>query len=329
MPKSSLGVLPVLLLVGAVTRPIDLPEHRQIVEYTYLQQYDSAGQLIHEIASLDRKDPAAAFWLLTLLQLLIYDSGNSWLSDSFYSVCERATELASQRLRQNAHDASARFYRGMTLLTRARYQAWLGQPSMALRTMLGVVPELRKALSDDSTLVDAWLGLGMVEYFRALSSRYTLGLPVLGSRQAAREMVKKVIEGRGVFRTAARFSLAFMLKEDGDHAAAESLCRSLLRSYPGNRSALRTMRDNSFQAGNYVQAVSIGRAVDSLIRRSFPGNLYGLSENWLVTAKAWQGLAQLDSARVYADSVLAYESRAEEVPWLRTYLREARAIRGR
>ncbi len=329
MPKSSLCALLAFCLTGAATRPVVLPEHRLVVEYGYLQQYDSAGQLVRQLAARDPRDPAAAFWLATLLQLLIYDSGNSSLSDSFYSTCDRAADLSRQQLRKDAHDASARFYLGMTLLTRARYQAWLGQTGAAFKSMLGVGPELRQALSDDSTLVDAWFGLGMVEYFRALSSRYTLGLPVLGSRRAAREMVKRTIEGQGVLETAARFSLAFMMKEDGDYAGAESLCLELLRNYPDNRSALRTMRDNHFQAGNYARAVRTGRTVDRLIRTSFPNNLYGLSENWLVTAKAWQGLARPESARVYADSVLAHEIQAGEIPWLRTYLRQARAIRGR
>jgi len=329
LPRSSIAALLAFLLTGAATRPVALLEHRRIVEQSYHQRYDSAGQLVQELASRDATDPGAEFWLATLLQLLIYDSGDASLSDSFYSVCSRAEQLSRQRLRQDPSDAPARFYLGMTLLTRARYQAWLGQTGAALRTMLGVAPELRRALADDSSLVDVWLGLGMAEYFRSLSSRYTLGIPVLGSRRTARQMVRRVVDGRGVFEIAARFSLAFMMKEDGDHAGAESACLGLLRNYPDNRSALRTLRDNYLQAGRYAQVVKVGRKVDGLIRASFPGNLYGLTENWLVTAKAWQGLGRPDSARVYADSVLAYESRAEDVPWLRVYLGQARRITGR
>jgi tetratricopeptide (TPR) repeat protein len=167
----------------------------------------------------------------------------------------------------------------------------------------------------------------MVEYFRALSSRYTLGFSVLGSRRSARQMVLRAVNGQGLFATAARFSLAFMMKEDREHAQAESVCQSLLRDYPDNRSALRTMRDNYLKAGRFAETIKVGRTVDRLIRASFPNNLYGLSENWTVTAKAWQGLAVPDSAKKYADSVLAHEPLADEVPWLKTYLREARTIR--
>ncbi len=316
-------------VVGAGNRPPVLPEYRRIVELSYHQQYDSAGRLGAELAERDSADPGAEFWLATLLQLLIYDSGEASLTDSFYSVCRRAEELSRGRLREDPDDAEARFYLGMTLMTRARYQAWLGQTGGAVRSMLAAGPELSRALAEDSTLVDAWFGLGMVEYFRSLSSRYTLGIPVLGSRRAAREMVRRAIDGRGVLETAARFALAFMMKEDGDYAQAESVCLGLLASYPDNRSALRTLRDNYLKAGRYVQAVKVGRKVDRLIRASFPDNLYGLTENWLVTAKAWQGLGRPESTGVYADSVLAYEKRAGEVPWLKTYVREARKIRGR
>jgi tetratricopeptide (TPR) repeat protein len=325
LPRHSPGFL-FLLAAGAAAAITFPPEVGRSVEYSYRQQYDSAGIEVQRLLARDPSDPVGTFGLASLLQLYIYDSGRDELSDSFYLLCDKTIVLCRRRLRTNTRDAAARFYAGMTLLNRARYLAWQGRASAALKAMLGVIPELNAALDLDPGAVDAWFGLGMVEFFKSQSSRYTLGLPVLGSRRKAREMVSRAAAGDGIFRTAAQQALAFMLKEDEDFAACEQVSRALLSRYPGNRSALRTLRDSYLKAGRFMRAIETGRTVDRLVRASFPDNLYGLSENWIVTAKAWNRLGLKDSARVYADSVLAYEQQAGEVPWLKTYIPQAREI---
>ena len=302
---------------------------RQMVDIAYRQQYDSAYARARELFGGGAADPAAPFWQAAFIQLLIYDSGDPALADSFFALSERTTALCRTRIRREPRDAEAHFYLGMTQLNRAQFLAWQQHASSAFKIMLGVPDELRAALARDSSLADAWFGLGMIEYLMAKSSKYTLGIGLLGSKKQAYQMVRRAVARGGAFRVPARFSLVYMLKEDGDYAGAVSTCRTMLMEYPGNRALLRILRDVYYKQGDYQQVVRMGPEIEANIAASYPKNLYGLSENWVVTGKAWFRMGQRDSARACFERVLALESRRGQVPWLSTYLREAREYSAR
>jgi len=332
-PPSVSAAFALALLLGAAqggaASGVSGPLARRIVDYSYRQEYDSAGAMVGGLIAGEPESPAGLFWQATLIQLLIYDSGNIGLADSFQALCDRTTALCVSRLRRSHDDAAAHFYLGMVRLNRARFEGWQQNNGAAFKTMLGVSSELRAALALDSSLVDAWFGLGMVEYFRSQSSRYTLGLHLLGSTKQAYKMVRRTAGSDGAFRPAAEFSLAYMMKQDGNYPEAESACKVLLAEYPGNRSATRMLRDAYYKQGDYARAVKLAPVVDSLIRSSFPGNLYGRAENWVVSARSWFELGQRDSARACVDRIIGLGPHEADVPWLPTYLRQARELKAK
>jgi tetratricopeptide (TPR) repeat protein len=290
----------------------------------YRQQYDSALAITSAAIAHDSTDPAGYYWQAAVLQLLINDSGRGVLADSFFGLSDRAVALCRQRLAKEPNDAQAYFYFGMTQMNRASFLGWQQRSLSAFRVSLGVASHLNAALARDSSLTEARLGLGMMDYFMAMSRRYTLGLRLMGSRKKAYAAVRPVADGNGELKAPAQMMLAYMLKEDGDYDAALDYCGRLLAAYPGNRSARRFMRDALFQAGRHAAAVQVSAELDSLLPRAFPDNKYGIAENWIVRGKALAELGRGDEARVYFDRVVAWEKHKDEVPWLRHYVREAK-----
>jgi tetratricopeptide (TPR) repeat protein len=296
-------------------------------DFCYRQNYDSALAVVRAMSTSDTTDPAPYYWLASITQLLIYDSGNKRLIDSFYALSDKAIAKAQKRLGCNPRDAQAHFYIGVTQLNRANLLAWQQRTLPALRTLFAVTPQLRAALADDSTLADARFGIGVIEYFKANADRYVFGMGLLGSRQKAYQLVKAVADRECLLQPAARFLHGYMLKEDGDYVGAVRSCQNLLIQYPGNRTALRMMRDAQFKAGKFSDAVATGRIVEQEVLRACPGSRYALSENWIVCGKAFAGAGKNDSARVRFDRVIAWEPYAGEVPWLANYVREAKQWR--
>ena len=296
-------------------------------DFCYRQEYDSALAVVRAMCRCDTTDPAPYYWQASITQLLIYDSGNKQLIDSFYALSDRAVATARTRLSRNSGDAQAHFYIGVTQLNRANLLAWQQRRLPAFRTMLGVMPQLRAALADDPTLTDAEFGIGVIEYFKANADRYVFGLGLLGSRKQAYQLVKAVADRECLLQPAAQFLHAYMLKEDGDYAGAVRSCQTLLIRYPCNRTALRMIRDAQYKGGKLSDAVATGRLVEREVLRACPGSRYALSENWIICGKAFAEAGLCDSARARFDRVIAWEPYVGEVPWLSNYVREAKQWR--
>ncbi len=304
--------------------PADVTRAR---DFSYRQQYDSALTITSAAIAGDPSDAAGYYWQAGIIQLLIYDSGRGGLADSFFALSDRAVALCQQRFDRDPGDAQAHFCYGMTQLNRASFLGWQQRPLPAFKVLLGVAPHLNAALARDSSLTDARLGLGMIEYFKAASTRYTLGLRLLGSREKAYALIRPQADGGGVLAPAAQVMIAYMLKEDGKYEAALGYCRRLLAVYPSNRSARRMMRDALFKAGRYDAAVQVGAELDSAILRVFPDDKYCIAENWVVCGKAYALMGKKEEARVRFDHVVAWECYQADVPWLPNYVREAKQWR--
>jgi len=319
-PKS--GLLLALAFASAVGSPgADIARAK---DFVYRQQYDSALAITSAAIARDRSDPAGLYWHAAILQLLINDSGQGGLADSFFRLSDRAVVLCRQRLGLDRGDGQAHFYYGMTQLNRASFLGWQQRMLPAFRVMLDVAPHLNAALARDSSLTDARFGLGMIEYFRAISDRYTFGIRLLGSRKRAYAAIRPIADGEGLLKPAAQVMMAFMLREDGDYDGSLRYCSQLLEAYPGNRSALRMMRDGLLDGRQFADAVEVCAELDSVLPKAFPDNKYGLAENWIVRGKALAQLGSKDEARLYLNRVVAWEPYQASVPWLAHFVREAK-----
>ncbi|MEO0022837.1 MAG: tetratricopeptide repeat protein [candidate division WOR-3 bacterium] len=298
-------------------------------DLSYRQLYQTAREKVELLKQQPDTRLPGLFWQACLLQLLIYDSGNTALVDSFEHCTEQVLDACRRRLQEHEQDASAHLYLGLALLNRANLLSWQNRKFDAFRTMLRVPSHLKRALTLDPQLHDARFGLAVIEYFKATADRYCLGLGLFGSRERAYRQMEEARLQAELLQPMAEFMLGFMHKEDRNYPAAIRYCQHLLRRYPGNRSARRLLRDVYLAKGDYRQAIALGRELDADIRRTFPDNRYGLTENWLKLAYAWQGLGVADSAVHYANRIIALECYASRVPWLGSYVREAKALKYR
>lgn len=318
-----------LALAAGLLAPLPAPAGpdaniRRAVELGYAQQYDSAWAALDRLPGHDNPVPLVSFWRSALLQMLLYDSGSPALADSFHRVSERTLTACRRRWQEEPADAEAHLLYGLTQLNRANCLGWQRQRLRAVTALNSASRSLKRAAELDPALADAWYGLGVVEYFRGSADRYALGLGLLGSRAKAYELMARARAGNGWLASAVDLTLAFMHKQDGNHREAIVLCERLWRRHPGNRSALRLLRDSHLAAGEWKQTLSVCATLDSSIKRNFPDNRYGLAENRLAALKAWDGLGRQDSVRAYAERLIAWSPYEQEVPWLAGYIAEAR-----
>jgi len=316
-------------LVLSLTRPTMNQDIIKARDLCYHQQFDSALALTSAVIARDPSDPMGYYWRADVFQLLIFDSGRTALADSFYALADRVVALCQRRLAKDPRDAQAHFYYGMMQLNRSSFLGWQHRTLTALRVLFDISPHLKAALAIDSSLTDAKFGLGMIEYFKATSARYTLGIRLFGSRPKAYATVRPLADNGGLLQPSAQVMLAYMLKADGEYDAALDYCRRLLTVYPGNRCIWRMTRDIEYEAGHYAAAVRIGAELDTVLPRAFPREKYCIAENWMVTGKAYARLGNKEEARERLDRVIAWERYQDDVPWLAHYVREAKQWRAK
>lgn len=295
----------------------------------YLQDYRAAADGVSAMVRSDTADPAGVFWQACLLQMLIYDSGNTALIDSFYRTTDRVVALCRKRREQNPRDVRARLYWGLAELNRANCLSWQGKKFAAFMTMLRVPAHLRQVVGMEPEVYDAQFGLGVIEYFKATADRYCFGLGLIGSRERAYALVRSAQTRAVLMQPMAEFLLGFMMKEDGFYEGAIRCCERLLARYPDNRSARRLLRDIYLDMGRYREMLELARRLEQDIRRAFPENRYGLSENWLKMAYGWERIGAYDSVCAYSERIIAWERYQDRVPWLKNYVREAKELKRR
>ncbi|MEO0070639.1 MAG: hypothetical protein ABIK39_00935 [candidate division WOR-3 bacterium] len=308
------------------------PKEEEIIrarDLCYFEDYQRAAELIENLSNRYPDEPAVIFWQAAFLQMLIYDSGQNNLLDSFYRVSDRVVRLCKERLRENPRDGWAQFYWGLTELNRANCQSWQNRKLTAFLTMLKARGHFHRALTLKPELEDAWLGIGVIEYFKATADRYCGGLGLIGSKGKAFQLVSQAQKKGGLLQPMAEYLLGFMAKEEKRFEDAVQWSCSLLFRYPNNRTTRRLLRDIYLDMSEYTEVIEIGRKLESDIINTFPNNRYGLAENRLKMAYAYEGLNQLDSAQIFCERIIAWEEYQNFVPWLANYIQEAKRLRKR
>ncbi|MEO0074222.1 MAG: hypothetical protein ABIK43_06150, partial [candidate division WOR-3 bacterium] len=223
-----------------------MPFISEAVEAMYRQDYLRASMFLDQCFN---DTPETWFWRACLLQLLIYDSGDGTLVDSFYRLTDRAARRCLLSAQAFPAEIEPLLYWGLVELNRANMLGWQQRRFDGLRAMLRADQYFGQAARISPNDIAVRFGQGVVEYFRACASRYVFGLQLFGSRSRAYQALRKVEQSDVLLRAAAGFMLAFMYKEDRQFDSSLAFCHRLLQNYPSNRAARRLLRDALLAAG--------------------------------------------------------------------------------
>lgn len=228
----------VFLTLSAYTFNLNPPEVEVLIkkglEYSYQMDYGRAQECFNEVTKIAPENPCGYFFQAALLQYYMIDFDTFSKEGEFYYYLNQAMEK-SQKILKIEENAWAHFYLGAAHIYRATYEGWHRRYFVALREGQRSEPQLKRALALDSTLADAWLGLGTLEYFMARANRYVFGLKLFGDAQRGINNIKKAMEHGRYFNVTAQHSLAWALTEDGKPEEAKAYTQNLLARYPENR----------------------------------------------------------------------------------------------
>ena len=217
------------------------------------------------------------FYLAATLQSEMMDYESDSRKDEFYSLIDKAVHVGELQVQIDENDSWTHFYLGTTYLYKGMFQAKSGSLISGFISAKNGIAHLKQALQIDSTLYDAYLGLGSYEYWSGRLYKYLKWLPWIKDNR--KEGVKKLrlAVQKGTFsKWIGINSLAWIEYDRKNFFQSLMLFRRGLRKYPESRFFLWGYADCLFMLKDYKGAVFVYQKLLEDIKTTTPN--YGYNE---------------------------------------------------
>ena len=265
---------------------------------------------IEYFEKLIAEDPANPFGYLSLAVMYaakLVDLPNYEDEVRFYDAVEKAITQSEAAVQANENDAGARFYLGGSLGYKAIYDGMTGRWWSAFWTGRRGVDELSKTVALDSTLYDAYYGLGLFDYWQARKSQIFWWLPFMGdNRQRGINNLKVAIRNGTFTQAESQAALVYIHIEEQEFDKAIPLAEELYRRFSYSRFFKRCVADSYLRGGRPQEAEPLYQSLLDDIRKDPNATRWNTVLHRLNVAKA-QYLAgeyvraELNLAAIVAD----------------------------
>ncbi|MBC8204149.1 tetratricopeptide repeat protein [bacterium] len=229
--------------------------------------YACAESAAEEMIKIAPKSPAGYFYRAGVVNSMMLDYEDNFREDDFYNYLDRTIELSEKMIRADADNPWGHFYLGGASGYLALHHTCNGRFFSALGHGLKAVKELDKTMQLDSTLYDAYLGIGNYKYWLSRRTEFLRWLPFIKDRrEEGIKMIYTAME-RGEFsRDTAASSLAWVLIDAGRYQHAYKTAEEALKRHPDSRFFLFASGRSLFELGRYEEAIVVYEKLLSSIR---------------------------------------------------------------
>lgn len=245
------------------------------LEHSYREDYDSAKAYFTAAIDYDPEDPSGHFFLCGLYGLYMNDFTTDEVDGVFLINLFQTIWSARKRLEADSSDAWAHFYLGGAYAYRAFREQQRGSKWSALGHALTAVDELKKSVSLDSTIYDAYMGIGSYHYFiNYLWSR----VPFLGRNpEKGIDEIRLAMEKGTFVKVPAQEGLVHILLREKRRDEALKLAQDLIRRYPESRTFRWTLAKVYEEMKDWNEASRVYRELQGMLLSAQPENVYNLA----------------------------------------------------
>ena len=257
------------------------PEAKEAIELMYLGKPEKAIALAHKLEAARPEHPLGYLIEADVLWWNIYckwserkyNTIDAWShtrpadddDDADLALADKVASLAEASIAKS-DTAEMELYAGLGYASRARLLGLRYQKMPVARAGVEARKHLLRCLELDPDMVDAYLGLGLYNYYvdtlSALAKilRFFMGIPGGDKREGLRQLEIASTKGE-LTQMEARFNMAKSLRNyDRDYARALQAAGPLVKEYPKNCIFLLLAGDIEQKLGHSEEAAAIFRA---------------------------------------------------------------------
>ena len=244
---------------------------RRGIRATILQRYPEAYAIFDSLIDRNAFDPRGYFYKAAAIQSKMMDAEDYRESSQFLAAIRRAIALSEDLVDELPGDAWAHFYLGSGYSYYAFYLLQTKSYFSGFKLAVKGVGFLEKAVSLDSTVYDAYLGIGTYQYWRSRKTKFLKWLPFFPDRtREGVANVEKALKKSRYARAAALNELIWVEMDRRNWAKAIAYARQGLREYPESRFFLWPLGEAYFKAGRFQAA---DRVFSDLMKQYLKENL--------------------------------------------------------
>ncbi len=234
--------LPLLLLL-ILLKPCSLPAQDsdswidRSIDLTINTHFTEAESLLNAKISAGDSTAEVYFFLASVLNSKMTHFENQADETVFLYALNRVIAKTETEIAQGstAEQARAFFYRGSAFGYKAFYEGQTGNWLDAVSDGLKSVENLKHSVKLDSTLYDAYLGIGVYQYWRSTKLKYLLWMPFIeDTRLQGIENIRKAAAKSKHSRYMAMHQLIYILLNYGNKDEALKYAREVIRVYPNS-----------------------------------------------------------------------------------------------
>jgi tetratricopeptide (TPR) repeat protein len=278
----AIAAFAILLPASARASELDVPpEAKEAIQLMYSGKPEEAIAIAHKLEAARPEHPLGYLIEADVLWWNIYckwserkyNTIDAWShtrpadadDDAELAVADKVTTLAEAALAKK-DTAEMELYAGLGYASRARLLGLRYEKMPVARAGVEARKHLLRCIELDPGIADAYLGLGLYNYYvdtlsaMAKILRFFMGIPGGDKREGLRQLGIASTKGQ-LTQAEARFNMAKNLRNyDRDYARAEEAATPLVTQYPGNCIFLLQLGDIEQKLGHNEEAAAKFRA---------------------------------------------------------------------
>ncbi len=279
----AIALVATLLPQAARASELDIPpDAKEAINLMYLGKTQEAIALAHKLESARPDHPLGYLIEADVLWWNIYckwserkyNTIDAWShtrpadadDNAELALADKVSRLAEAAIAKS-DTAEMELYAGLGYASRSRLLALRYEKIPVARAGVEARKHLLRCLELDPNMADAYLGLGLYNYYvdtlsaMAKILRFFMGIPGGDKREGLRQLETASTKGE-LTQMEARFNMAKSLRNyDFDYARAEQAAAPLIAQYPGNCIFLLLAGDLEQKLGHKEEAAARFRAV--------------------------------------------------------------------
>jgi len=269
------------------------------IDHHYAEAESAAVSLIR----LYPESPAGYFYRAGVINSMMLDYEECVRENDFYYYLEQASARAEAGVETDPDDPWNRFYLGGAAAYLAFYHTRNSRFFPAFTNGLKAIKQLKKAVELDSTLYDAYLGLGNYMYWLSRRTEFLEWMPFISDkRQEGIEMMYLAVEKGKYSRETAASSLAWVLIDADRFQEALEVVKQPLVKHPDSRFFLFANARTLYEVKRYEESLALYEKLFHSVRSAPVNNHFNELSVLVKLAEINKNLGRYEIALDYCET---------------------------
>ena len=248
------------------------------IELTINGKFNQALSLLNKRIENDTTDFQSYFYLAATLNSKMTHYENLNFEEEFYSAIENTIRLIKMKKIENlklsdSTKAQFSFYLGSAYGYRGFFEGRKGNWYSALSDGLAAIDLLEESVELDSSLLQAYLGIGTYDYWSSSKLKFALWLPFIpDNRERGIELIKKSLSNTGPAKFMAMHQLVYILIDYGRFEDAKIYAEEIIEKYPQSQFMWWAYSHVFYKQRAYDKAITSYKYLIDLIENSEESN---------------------------------------------------------